>query len=59
MWFHIILKNVEYLDKGGISTIYKANLNEQIVALKSINNLNENLNEFLNEVRSIIHRFLL
>jgi hypothetical protein len=48
------LKNVEYLDRGGFGTIYKAiwfykkeNIN---VILKCHNNLSENLNEFLNEV---------
>ena len=49
-------KNIEYLDKGGFSIIYKAiwlNNNETAVVLKSINNFNsssKNLNEFLNEV---------
>jgi Protein tyrosine and serine/threonine kinase len=49
-------KNVEYLDKGGFGTIYKAiwpNENEENkeVVLKCLNNANnENLNEFLNEV---------
>ncbi|GBB92093.1 hypothetical protein RclHR1_19610001, partial [Rhizophagus clarus] len=51
-------KNVEYLDKGGFGTIYKAiwvkSIEEKEVALKCLdnlneNNLNENLNEFLNE----------
>ncbi|GBC13260.2 kinase-like domain-containing protein [Rhizophagus irregularis DAOM 181602=DAOM 197198] len=46
--------NVVYLDKGGISTVYKAiwldiNQNREVV-LKCFNNLNENLDEFLNEV---------
>jgi hypothetical protein len=47
-------KNVEYLDKGGFGTIYKAiwyyNQKDNEVILKCHNNLNENLNEFLNEV---------
>jgi hypothetical protein len=48
-------KNVEYLDKGGFGTIYKADWlynKEDIieVILKCHNNLSENLNEFLNEV---------
>jgi serine/threonine protein kinase len=45
-------KNVEYFDKGGFSTIYKAIWldNNKEVVLKCYNNLNENLNEFLNEV---------
>ena len=48
-------KNIEYLDKGGFSIIYKAIWldNNKAVVLKSINNFNnssENLNEFLNEV---------
>jgi hypothetical protein len=48
------LKNVEYLDKGGFGIIYKAiwlndNKDEEVV-LKCCNNLNENLDEFLNEV---------
>ncbi|GBB84971.1 hypothetical protein RclHR1_11560004 [Rhizophagus clarus] len=51
-------KNVEYLDKGGFSTIYKAIWlkisGEKEVALKCLNNLNENnlnenLDKFLNE----------
>ncbi|UZO18414.1 uncharacterized protein OCT59_009727 [Rhizophagus irregularis] len=47
------LKNVEYLDKGGFGTIYRAiwlndNENSKVI-LKCLNNLNENLNEFLNE----------
>jgi hypothetical protein len=47
-------KNVEYLDKGGFSTIYKAiwfydKKNIEVI-LKCHNNLSENLNEFLNEV---------
>ena len=48
-------KNIEYLDKGGFSIIYKAIWldNNKAVVLKSINNFNnssKNLNEFLNEV---------
>ena len=52
-------KNVEYLNKGGFGTIYKAiwlvkdDENKEVV-LKCLNedcnNLNENLDEFLNEV---------
>ncbi|CAB4438878.1 unnamed protein product [Rhizophagus irregularis] len=46
-------KNVEYFDKGGFGTIYKAiwvNSIENIeVVLKCVNNLNENLDEFLKE----------
>ncbi|GES91090.1 kinase-like domain-containing protein [Rhizophagus clarus] len=46
-------KDVEYLDKGGFSTIYKAiwidkNQDKKVV-LKCFNNLDENLEEFLNE----------
>ncbi|CAB4430473.1 unnamed protein product [Rhizophagus irregularis] len=46
-------KNVEYLDKGGFGTIYKAfwfydNKDNEVI-LKLHNNLSENLNEFLNE----------
>ncbi|GBC06230.1 hypothetical protein RclHR1_00670022 [Rhizophagus clarus] len=49
-------KNVEYLDKGGFGTIYKAiwlSRNQEVV-LKCLNNLNENnlnenLDDFLNE----------
>ena len=49
------LKDIEYLDKGGFSIIYKAIWSDykMAVVLKSINNFNsssENLNEFLNEV---------
>jgi hypothetical protein len=47
-------KNVEYLDKGGFGTIYKATWSygkkDIEVVLKCHNNLSENLNEFLNEV---------
>ncbi|CAB4408446.1 unnamed protein product [Rhizophagus irregularis] len=43
--------DVEYFDKGGFGTVYKAifgdNANQMV--LKCSNNLNENLNEFLNE----------
>ncbi|CAB4474409.1 unnamed protein product [Rhizophagus irregularis] len=50
---HDKLKNIEYLDKGGFGTVYKAIwLNEKQnkeVVLKCLNNLNENLNVFLNE----------
>ncbi|GES74377.1 kinase-like domain-containing protein [Rhizophagus clarus] len=43
-------KNVEYLDKGGFSVIYKATwLYTKEVVLKQIDNFDENLNEFLNE----------
>ncbi|GBB88915.1 hypothetical protein RclHR1_15530002 [Rhizophagus clarus] len=42
-------KNVEYFDKGGFGTIYKAIWNDAEVVLKCPNNLNENLKEFLNE----------
>ncbi|GBB94402.1 hypothetical protein RclHR1_02350001, partial [Rhizophagus clarus] len=46
-------KNVEYLDKGGFGTIYKAiwlSTDGDIeVVLKFPSNLNENLDEFLNE----------
>ncbi|CAB5303789.1 unnamed protein product [Rhizophagus irregularis] len=52
-------KNVEYLDEGGFSTIYKAiwvnsienveNVENAEVVLKCVNNLNENLDEFLKE----------
>jgi hypothetical protein len=46
------LINIKYLDKGGFSTIYKAIWldNYEEVVLKCCSNLNENLNEFLNEV---------
>ncbi|UZO23584.1 uncharacterized protein OCT59_015917 [Rhizophagus irregularis] len=50
---HDKLKNIKYLDKGGFGTVYKAIwLNEKQnkeVVLKCLNNLNENLNVFLNE----------
>ncbi|UZO00572.1 uncharacterized protein OCT59_011695 [Rhizophagus irregularis] len=46
-------ENIEYLDKGGFGTIYKANWfynnEDNKVILKCHNNLSENLNEFLNE----------
>ncbi|CAB4379564.1 unnamed protein product [Rhizophagus irregularis] len=46
-------KNIEYLDKGGFGTIYKANWlinnEDKEVVLKCHDNLSENLNEFLNE----------
>ncbi|UZO26761.1 uncharacterized protein OCT59_018974 [Rhizophagus irregularis] len=44
--------NVEYLDKGGFGTIYKAIWKDEnkVVVLKSFNNsMNENSNDFLNE----------
>ena len=50
-------ENVEYLNKGGFGTIYKAiwlknNKRKEIVlkCFDNLNNLDENLNEFLNEV---------
>ena len=48
-------KDIEYLNKGGFSTIYKAIWldNNKAVVLKSINNFNNSskyLNEFLNDV---------
>ncbi|CAB5368893.1 unnamed protein product [Rhizophagus irregularis] len=52
-WFpYDKFKNVEYLNKGGFGTIYKAIFstdkgNEEVI-LKCHNNLNDNLNEFLN-----------
>ncbi|UZO18405.1 uncharacterized protein OCT59_009719 [Rhizophagus irregularis] len=46
-------RNVEYLDKGGFGTIYKAiwfyDDKDNEVILKCYNNLSDNLNEFLNE----------
>ncbi|GET52766.1 kinase-like domain-containing protein [Rhizophagus irregularis DAOM 181602=DAOM 197198] len=46
-------RSVEYLDKGGFGTIYKAiwfhNNRDNEVVLKLHNNLSENLDEFLNE----------
>ncbi|GBB84539.1 hypothetical protein RclHR1_01110024 [Rhizophagus clarus] len=46
-------KNVKYLNKGGFGTVYKAiwSLEDKDieVALKCLNNLNKNLDEFLNE----------
>ncbi|GBC19539.2 kinase-like domain-containing protein [Rhizophagus irregularis DAOM 181602=DAOM 197198] len=46
-------RNVEYLNEGEYSTIYKAiwlnNDGDREVILKCRNNFNENLNEFLNE----------
>jgi hypothetical protein len=46
--------NVEYLDEGGFGIIYKAiwsdNYKNKEVVLKCLNNLNENLEVFLNEV---------
>ncbi|CAB4426145.1 unnamed protein product [Rhizophagus irregularis] len=44
-------KNIEYLDKGGFGTIYKAKYNSIEVILKYFNDLNnsdESLNKFLN-----------
>ncbi|GBC39342.2 kinase-like domain-containing protein [Rhizophagus irregularis DAOM 181602=DAOM 197198] len=50
-WFpYDEFENVEYLDKGGFGTIYKAIYKYNKVVLKCHNNLlSENLNEFLNE----------
>ena len=49
-------KDIEYLDKGGFSTIYKAiwlDYNKSVVfkSINNFNNSNKNLNEFLNEVK--------
>ena len=50
-WFpYEKFKNVEYFDKGGFSTIYKADWFGTKVILKTFNDTNENLSEFLNEV---------
>ncbi len=53
-WFpYNKFENIEYLDKGGFGIVYKATLYNNKVVLKHINHinkLNENLNEFLNEV---------
>ncbi|UZO09141.1 uncharacterized protein OCT59_029378 [Rhizophagus irregularis] len=47
------LRNVEYFDKGGFGTIYKAiwfyDGKDNEIILKCYDNLSENLNEFLNE----------
>ncbi|GES97215.1 kinase-like domain-containing protein [Rhizophagus clarus] len=48
--------NIEYLDKGGFSTLYKATYEDYGVVLKylnylNINNSDESLNEFLNELK--------
>ena len=50
-------ENVEYLNKGGFGIIYKAiwlnKVKKKEIVLKCfdhLNNLDENLNEFLNEV---------
>ncbi|GBB83131.1 hypothetical protein RclHR1_00010013 [Rhizophagus clarus] len=53
-WFpYNKFKDVEYLDKGGFGTINKAiwldEHGDRKVVLKCYNNLNENLDEFLNE----------
>ena len=45
-------ENIKYLDEGGFGTIYEAiwsNTNTKVV-LKCLNNLDENFDEFLNEV---------
>ncbi|PKY25174.1 hypothetical protein RhiirB3_527709 [Rhizophagus irregularis] len=49
-------QNIEYLDKGGFGTIYKAECDTRKVILKSFNYLNnsdEGLNKFLNEWKII------
>ena len=47
-------ENVEYLDKGGFSTIYTATWSDHYtLVLKSLNP-NEDLNELLNEAQYII-----
>jgi hypothetical protein len=47
-------QNVEYYDRGGFGTIFKAvwlsKRKDRDVVLKCYNNLNESLDEFLNEV---------
>ncbi len=56
--------NVEYLNKGGFGTIYKAiwlNKNKQkelvLKCFDNLNNLDKNLNEFLNEVYNALFIF--
>jgi hypothetical protein len=44
------LINVEYFTEGGFGIIYKAIWLNKEVILKCHSNLNENLDEFLNEV---------
>ncbi|PKY62407.1 hypothetical protein RhiirA4_488827, partial [Rhizophagus irregularis] len=52
-------ENIEYLDKGGFGTIYKAKFNNIEVIFKYfdyLNNSDESLNEFLNEWKIINSR---
>ncbi|PKY59482.1 hypothetical protein RhiirA4_482266 [Rhizophagus irregularis] len=52
-------ENVEYLNEGGFGTIYKAVwLGNEEVILKCHKKLNENLNEFLEEVYMRVYYFL-
>ncbi|PKK55388.1 hypothetical protein RhiirC2_802527, partial [Rhizophagus irregularis] len=55
--------NVEYLDKGGFGTLYKAIWKDRmnkVVVLKCLNNMNENSNDFLNKwkYQSLSKRFI-
>jgi hypothetical protein len=46
-------ENIKYLNKGGYGTIYEATYEDYKIILKSLNHLNnadERLSEFLNEV---------
>jgi len=47
-------ENFEYLDEGGFGIVYKAILKnkskEIVLKFNKLNNFDENLNEFLNEV---------
>ena len=43
-------ENIKYIAKGGFGKVYKANFNNQNVALKCLNNSKDITSEFLNEV---------
>ena len=57
-WFpYENFEDVKVIDKGGFSTIYKAIWLHEEVILKTLNNTNENLSEFLNEVYHLLFNF--
>ena len=57
-WFpYNTFENVKYLDEGGFGIVYTASWSDDklTLALKSLNNSNEDLSEILNEVHDLFY----